>query len=81
MSINDTTSGALLQLHRMAQQAEVRRPEDDWTGRTSAAERKKLQNRLNQRIYRKWWAFFSIHLISSWEDFGLYESSFLSSGI
>jgi hypothetical protein len=40
-------------LSRMLQQAEVRNPEDDWTGKTNAAERRKLQNRLNQRIYRK----------------------------
>jgi len=28
-------------------------PEDDWTGLSSAADRRKLQNRLNQRAYRK----------------------------
>lgn len=37
----------------MPQQTEVRRPNDDWTGVTSTAERRKLQNRLNQRAYRK----------------------------
>lgn len=40
-------------LGRMPQQAEVRVREDDWTGQTDAAIRRKLQNRLNQRIWRK----------------------------
>ncbi|KAH6646717.1 hypothetical protein BKA67DRAFT_580381 [Truncatella angustata] len=37
----------------MFQQIEVRNSDDDWTGVTSAAERRKLQNRLNQRAYHK----------------------------
>ncbi|KAH7327255.1 hypothetical protein BKA65DRAFT_528218 [Rhexocercosporidium sp. MPI-PUGE-AT-0058] len=37
----------------MAQQAEVRVRDDDWTGRTNATERRKLQNRLHQRKFRK----------------------------
>jgi hypothetical protein len=40
-------------LARMPQQTEVRVQEDDWTERTDAATRRKLQNRLNQRIWRK----------------------------
>lgn len=40
-------------LERMPQQAEVRSAGDDWTGRTDAAERRKRQNRLHQRLYRK----------------------------
>ena len=40
-------------LDKMPQQAEVRVPGDDWTGRTGAAERRKLQNRLHQRTYSK----------------------------
>jgi hypothetical protein len=40
-------------LARMPQQTEVRMQEDDWTGKTDAATRRKLQNRLNQRIWRK----------------------------
>ncbi|KFX85747.1 hypothetical protein V490_09440 [Pseudogymnoascus sp. VKM F-3557] len=40
-------------LSRMPQQAEVRVAEDDWTGSTDAAERRKRQNRLHQRKYRK----------------------------
>jgi hypothetical protein len=42
-----------IQLERMKQQQEVRNLKDDWTGVTNPAERRKLQNRLNQRIYRK----------------------------
>ncbi|KAL1966186.1 hypothetical protein VTN77DRAFT_4738 [Rasamsonia byssochlamydoides] len=42
-----------ISFERMAQQAEVRTPEDDWTGLSNPAERRKLQNRLNQRAYRR----------------------------
>ncbi len=44
-------SPLVVQLAQMRQQTEVRGPEDDWTGLTDAAARRKLQNRLNQRIY------------------------------
>jgi hypothetical protein len=47
------TSPSQVFFDRMAQQAEAVVPEEDWTGRASAAERRKLQNRLNQRAYRK----------------------------
>lgn len=43
-------------LGRMPQQAEVRVAEDDWTGSTDATERRKRQNRLHQRKYRKLYA-------------------------
>ncbi|EMR82897.1 hypothetical protein BcDW1_8446 [Botrytis cinerea BcDW1] len=43
-------AGSVL-LGRMPQQAEVRLAEDDWTGSTNAAERRKRQNRLHQRLY------------------------------
>jgi hypothetical protein len=39
-------------LIRMPQQ-EGARIEDDWTGTIDRVERRKLQNRLNQRTYRK----------------------------
>jgi hypothetical protein len=51
--LKDGKSSPKIMLELMQQQVEVRAPEDDWTGRTSTAERKKLQNRLNQRIYRE----------------------------
>jgi hypothetical protein len=50
-------------LDRMPQQIQVRVQEDDWTGRTDASTRRKLQNRLNQRIWRKdspWSRLFSL---------------------
>ncbi|KAL1985473.1 hypothetical protein VTN96DRAFT_7916 [Rasamsonia emersonii] len=40
-------------LRRMAQQTEVIAPEDDWTGLSNAAQRRRLQNRLNQRAHRR----------------------------
>ncbi|OXN03096.1 hypothetical protein CDV58_07959 [Aspergillus fumigatus] len=36
----------------MPQQAGVRTPQDDWTGVIDPKERRKLQNRVNQRLYR-----------------------------
>ncbi|KAF3022393.1 hypothetical protein E8E14_003274 [Neopestalotiopsis sp. 37M] len=44
---------ACIELVSMSQQDNVRMPEDDWTGITNAAERRKLQNRLSQRRYRQ----------------------------
>ena len=38
-------------LGRMPQQAHVLNLQDDWTGKSSSAERRRLQNRLNQRAY------------------------------
>ncbi|KAF7561074.1 hypothetical protein G7046_g3084 [Stylonectria norvegica] len=43
----------VLDLGEMPQLAEMRNPEDDWTGLTKAAERRQRQNRLNQRAYRR----------------------------
>ncbi|CAD6440551.1 31b8fdc8-d8cc-4f92-a9bc-4f76885e6563 [Sclerotinia trifoliorum] len=42
-----------VELTRMPQQTAVRCADDDWTGTVDSATRRKLQNRLNQRIYRQ----------------------------
>jgi hypothetical protein len=46
-------SGTPIRLEQMAQQREVREPDDDWTGLKDPKARRKLQNRLNARIWRK----------------------------
>jgi hypothetical protein len=38
-------------LERMPQQPALLGSMDDWTGMTNAADRRKVQNRLNQRVY------------------------------
>ncbi|KAH8672480.1 hypothetical protein BGZ61DRAFT_508997 [Ilyonectria robusta] len=43
----------LVLLQPMQQRSEVRNTTDDWTGVTSTAQRRKLQNRLNQRARRR----------------------------
>ncbi|GAD99901.1 hypothetical protein SS1G_12936 [Paecilomyces variotii No. 5] len=42
-----------LPIRPLASVAHIRQPEEDWTGRSSAAQRRKLQNRLNQRARRE----------------------------
>ncbi|KAL2827161.1 hypothetical protein BDW59DRAFT_144348 [Aspergillus cavernicola] len=39
-------------LMRMTKLAEIRTPDEDWTGKSCPAERRRLQNRLNQRTRR-----------------------------
>ncbi|ETS79353.1 hypothetical protein PFICI_09206 [Pestalotiopsis fici W106-1] len=46
-----------LPLQAMSQQRYVQSQDDDWTGVTSTSERRRLQNRLNQRAYRKYKPF------------------------
>lgn len=41
----------LIELSDMVQRREIRTASEDWTGKTSSAERRRLQNRLNQRAY------------------------------
>ncbi|UPL03079.1 hypothetical protein LCI18_014013 [Fusarium solani-melongenae] len=43
----------LIVLSDMAQRREMRAGDEDWTGTTSSARRRKLQNRLNQRAYER----------------------------
>lgn len=52
MSSNMAPDHQQIELIRMSQQAAIRKPEDDWTGIINRTERRRLQNRLNQRIYR-----------------------------
>ncbi|THV54476.1 hypothetical protein BGAL_0026g00490 [Botrytis galanthina] len=42
-----------VELTRMSQQTGTKSMDDDWTGTSDSAIRRKLQNRLNQRIYRQ----------------------------
>ena len=52
-SYHDHSQPPNILVEPMMQQAAVRVPADDWTGITSTAERRRLQNRLNSRLYRK----------------------------
>jgi hypothetical protein len=54
-SINDRIAvdpASAIPIRHMLQEYLVRAPEDDWTGKTSSAERRRLQNRLNSRAWR-----------------------------
>ena len=42
----------IIEILPMCQRLEIRDEEEDWTGKSSTSERRKLRNRLNQRAYR-----------------------------
>jgi hypothetical protein len=46
-------SATAIKLGQMPQQSEVREPDDDWTGLNNPKARRKLQNRLNQRLWSR----------------------------
>jgi hypothetical protein len=41
-----------VRLEKMTQQEGVRNLDEDWTGKSGTAERRKLQNRIHQRAFR-----------------------------
>lgn len=47
-------SSSGIELVQMSKRTEARGAEDNWTGLSSAAERRKLQNRLSQRRYSEY---------------------------
>jgi hypothetical protein len=49
---NDRFSQGLIPVD-LKTHAEARGLEEDWSGKTSSRDRRRLQNRLNQRAYRK----------------------------
>ena len=48
-----TIPGPCIVLDRMIQQPGLLGDDDDWTGSTSWAKRRKVQNRVNQRAHRE----------------------------
>ena len=58
------TDAVSIRLGQMPQQAETLFPDDDWTGLSSAVERRKRQNRLNQRAYSEY-STYTIALTAS----------------
>lgn len=49
----DPASSSMVVVETMPQLLNAHNPTEDWTGVTSAAVRRKLQNRLNQRAHRQ----------------------------
>jgi hypothetical protein len=54
--VKNVEKGAInapIAVEHMPQQIELQAPEDDWTGITDPKQRRKLQNRMHQRLYSK----------------------------
>jgi hypothetical protein len=49
-----TNSSGKIELAYRKELNEAKNTADDWTGKTDAKERRKLQNRLHQRAWRGW---------------------------
>ena len=47
------TLGPRIPINPMPQRSEVCQPNEDWTGKSGTADRRKLQNRLNKRASSK----------------------------
>lgn len=52
-------------VQQLPQLAELRSVEEDWTGSTGPAKRRKLQNRLNQRARREYMYLPPLDVLSS----------------
>lgn len=53
MADSSSKQGLQITLQPMRHQSDVWKKEDDWAGVTSTDQRRMLQNRLNQRVYRQ----------------------------
>lgn len=55
-NVENSAINAPIAVEHMPQQMELQALEDDWTGITDPKERRKLQNRIHQRLYSKFLA-------------------------
>lgn len=58
-------------VQQLPQLAELRSVEEDWTGSTGPAKRRKLQNRLNQRARREYKHLQRLEVLSSFSFVGV----------